>query len=103
MLSRDMERLEVNFEGVLDMEQVPQLLLVVDPRHEAIAVTEARQMGIPVVAIMSSDCDVRAVQKPVVLNDAHRQSVALALSELVNAYLDGKASYVPKAPAPKVA
>ncbi len=99
MLSRDMERLEVNFEGVLDMEQLPQLLLVVDPRHEMIAVTEARQAGIPVVAIMSSDCDVRAVTKPVVVNDAHRQSVALALGELVSAYLDGKASYVPKTPA----
>lgn len=106
MLGREMERLEVNFEGILDMEQLPQLLIVIDPRHEAIAVTEARQMGIPVVAIMSSDCDVRAVTKPVVVNDAHRQSVALALSELVDAYLDGKASYVPKAPvaaaAPKV-
>lgn len=101
MLSRDMERLESNFEGILEMEQTPQVLVVVDPRHEAIAVTEARQAGIPVVAIMSSDCDVRAVQKPVVLNDAHRQSVALALSELVDAYLDGKASFKPAAPAPK--
>ncbi len=101
MLSRDMERLESNFEGILEMEQTPQVLLVVDPRHEAIAVTEARQASIPVVAIMSSDCDVRAVQKPVVLNDAHRQSVALALSELVDAYLDGKASFKPVVPAPK--
>lgn len=94
MLSRDMERLQHNFEGILGMEQTPQVLLVVDPRHEAIAVTEARQAGIPVVAIMSSDCDVRAVTKPVVVNDAHRQSVALALKELVDAYLKGKASKV---------
>jgi small subunit ribosomal protein S2 len=100
MLSRDMERLEVNFEGILEMEQTPQLLVVVDPRHEAIAVTEARQAGIPVVAIMSSDCDVRLVQKPVVVNDAHRQSIALALGDLVDAYLEGKASFVPKTPQP---
>jgi len=103
MLSRDMERLEHNFEGILTTEQTPQVLLVVDPRHEAIAVTEARQAGIPVVAIMSSDCDVRAVTKPVIVNDAHRQSIALALGELVSAYLEGKATYVPKTAAPKPA
>ncbi len=105
MLGREMERLEHNFEGILASEQLPQVMLVVDPRHEAIAVEEARQAGIPTVAIMSSDCNVRGVTKPVVVNDALRASVALTLSMLLNAYTEGRAAYVPKtavAPRPVV-
>lgn len=104
ILSRDMERLEHSFEGVLEMTQLPQVVVVVDPRHEAIAVEEARQAKIPVVAIMSSDCDVRSAHMPIVVNDGQRQSVALVLQQLVNAYLEGRASYVPKVaqkPAPQ--
>ncbi|MDZ4285228.1 MAG: 30S ribosomal protein S2, partial [Patescibacteria group bacterium] len=62
---------------------------VVDPRHETTAVKEARDMGIPVVAIMSSDCDVRDIIKPVFVNDAQRASVSLALDELVEGYREG--------------
>ncbi len=104
MLGREMDRLEQNFSGILSMDALPQVLLVVDPRHDAIAVEEARQMGIPVVAIMSSDCNIRAVQKPVVLNDANRASVELALTELIEAYKEGRASVVVETPAvaPKV-
>lgn len=99
MLGREMDRLETNFGGMLEMEQTPHILVVVDPRYEAIAVAEARQSGIPVVGIMSSDCNMREVTKPVILNDAHRASVSLALSELLGAYVAGRATYVPKAPA----
>ncbi len=98
MLEREMVRLETSFEGILTMPQLPQVLVVVDPRHEAIAVEEARQMGIPVVAIMSSDCNVRQVTKAVVVNDAQRASITLALQELFAAYEAGLASYVPKQP-----
>jgi len=97
MLGREMDRLAHNFGGVLAMDHMPQILIVVDPRHEAIAVEEAHQARIPVVAIMSSDCNVRGVEKPVVVNDAHKASVSLALSELLAAYESGRALYVPKA------
>ena len=77
------------------MDRQPHILLVVDPRHDFIAVEEATDMGIPVIAIMSSDCDVSKVQKPVVLNDALTSSVALALDELTTAYLEGRKNYTP--------
>jgi small subunit ribosomal protein S2 len=92
MLSREIERLENNFNSILGIERTPDILLVVDPRHESIAVAEARQSGIPVVAIMSSDCNTDLVEKPVVVNDANRGSVALALAELVDAYAEGRAA-----------
>ena len=98
MLGREMDRLAHSFGGILTMEHLPQLIVVVDPRHEAIAVEEARQAHIPVVAIMSSDCDVRGVTKPVVVNDAHKASVSLALSELLSAYQSGRTLFVPKVP-----
>jgi small subunit ribosomal protein S2 len=96
MLGREMERLEHSFEGIVGMERAPDALLVLDPRHEAIAVAEAHQAGIPVVAIMSSDCNARDVEKPVVVNDAHKTSVALALSELLNAFTEGRSAHVAK-------
>ena len=71
------------------MERLPGVLVVVDPRHEATALREARQLGIPVVAIMSSDCTRDGVTKPVFVNDAHRASVTLALDELAAGYTDG--------------
>lgn len=98
MIGREIERLDHSFGGILGMEHVPHVLVVVDPRHEAIAVEEATQSGIPVVAVMSSDCNVRSVAKPVVVNDAHRASVTLALSELLGAYMKGKAAFVATKP-----
>ncbi len=96
VLQRDMDRLIQSFGGIRTLEQLPQVLVVVDPRHDFSAVEEARQAGIPVIAIMSSDCNVRGVDKPVVVNDSHRASVLFALSELMSAYTAGRALYVPK-------
>lgn len=100
MLDRDMERLAQNFEGIIGLEQLPHTLVVVDPRHDAIAVREARELGIPVVGIMNSDCNVREVTKPVIMNDAHRNSIMLALSHLLAAYDSGRAAFVPKQSVP---
>ena len=90
MLTREIEKLDFNFGGITKMERLPAALFVVDPRHEAIAVKEANDMNIPVIAIMSSDCDITRIAKPVVVNDSHKASVSLALDELANAYEEGK-------------
>ena len=92
LLSREMEKLSFNFGGIAQMERLPSALVVVDPRHDALAVREARDMQISVVAIMGSDCDSALIAKPVFLNDAHRASVSLALDELVAGYQGGRAA-----------
>ncbi len=97
MLAREADKLDHNFGGVVSMDRLPGVLVVVDPRHEAIAVREARHLSIPVVAIMSSDCNADMVDKPVFANDAHTASVALVLDELAAAYKEGAAAYVPEA------
>jgi len=72
------------------------VMVVVDPRHDEIAVTEASDKNIPVIAILSSDCDASKITHPVVANDSLQSSVSLLLTELADAYAQGKAAYVPK-------
>jgi small subunit ribosomal protein S2 len=71
-------------------------MVVVDPRHDEIAVAEALEKGIKVLAIMSSDCDASKINFPVVANDSLQTSVSLIINELVTALSEGKAAYVPK-------
>jgi small subunit ribosomal protein S2 len=95
VIGREVAKLEFNFGGIQKMEKAPHLLLVVDPKHDAIAVREAKDMKIPVIALMGSDCDASLVTTPVVLNDASHASVALVLEELTNAYLEGRKQFTP--------
>ncbi|MCA9361130.1 30S ribosomal protein S2 [Candidatus Kaiserbacteria bacterium] len=94
IIGREITKLQFNFGGITTMDKMPSFVLVVDPRHDSIAVQEANDMGIPVIAIMSSDCDTKKVTYPVVVNDAQKASINLALEELTNAYLEGNKSYV---------
>lgn len=96
VLGREKDKLTFNFGGIRDLEKTPDIMLVVDPRHDAIAVAEARELGIPVVAIMSSDNNMAKVTHPVLVNDALQASIAFVLDELIAAYMKGAAEYVPK-------
>lgn len=96
VISRELNKLTTNFGGIKTLERPADMMVVVDPRHDAIAVTEAAEVAMPIVGIMSSDSDLSKVTYPVVVNDALQSSVTLVLNELVDAYLAGKAKYVPK-------
>ncbi len=96
LLSRDLAKLNHNFLGISKLTKTPDFMVVVDPRHDAIAIKEAKHMGVPVIGIMSSDCNVADVTYPVLVNDALQGSVKLVLGELVEAFLEGKAAYTPK-------
>lgn len=99
VIGREIDKLTFNFGGIKQLENTPAMVVVVDPRHDQIAVTEANDCGVPVVAIMSSDNNVSKAQYPVVANDALQSSVQAIMTELVDAYLAGKATFVPKKPA----
>jgi len=101
VINREVEKLKFNFGGIATITRPVDLMVVVDPRHDAIAVREAKDLHIPVVAIMSSDCDVSLVDYPVIVNDTLQSSVAVVMSEFTKAYAAGKSEYVPK-PTPTV-
>jgi small subunit ribosomal protein S2 len=77
------------------MDRMPHALVIVDPRHDFIAVSEARELNIPIIAITGSDANLRLVTYPIVANDALQGSVSLILGELTEAYKAGKAEFVP--------
>ena len=101
LLSRDLTKLNYNFFGISKVTKTPDFMVVVDPRHDAIAIKEAQHMGVPVIGIMSSDCNVASVTYPVLVNDALQGSVKLVLEELTSAIAEGKAAFVPKPVAPR--
>jgi small subunit ribosomal protein S2 len=90
ILGREADKLTLYFGGIKELVKLPDLLIVVDPRHDHIAVREARDVKVPVVGIMSSDSNVSLVTYPIVVNDALQSSVATVLSELSAAYVRGR-------------
>jgi len=99
IIGREAAKLVHNFGGITTIERNPDLMLVIDPRHDHIATTEARDRGLPIIGVMSSDNDATLVTYPVVVNDSLQASVTLILEELMSAYEEGVATYVPKTPA----
>lgn len=100
VIGREATKLEFNFFGISKMTKMPDMMLVVDPRHDSIAVAEATEKRIPVMAVMSTDGDASLIAHPVVANDALQTSISLIVEELANAYAEGKAAFVPKEAAP---
>ncbi len=78
-----------NLEGMRDLEQLPAVLVVVDPKHEHIAVAEANKMRIPVIALLDTDCDPDTVDIPIPGNDDAMRSVRLLLEKLGDAVDEG--------------
>lgn len=101
VIGREVDKLEFNFGGIARIERNPDAMIVVDPRHDHVAVTEANDAKVPVIALMGSDCDLALVTKPILANDSHRKSVSMIMSEISAAYEEGRSRYVPKPVAPK--
>ena len=89
MIDREIDRLEERLEGIRNLAKRPDALVIVDTKHEAHATKEARQAGIPVIGIISSDCDLKDSAYPIVTNDASRAAISLVLGELAQAFESG--------------
>ena len=90
MMDREKTRLSERLDGITTLLKRPDTLLVVDTKHEKYAVKEAREHGIPIIAIMSSDCNVKDAAYPVIANDASRDTVKLLLADLTAAFKAGQ-------------
>ena len=84
------EKLMKNLSGIKDMKKLPSCMFVVDPRKEHIAVLEARNLGIPVVAIVDTNCDPDDADYVIPGNDDAIRAVKLIASKIADAVLEGK-------------
>jgi small subunit ribosomal protein S2 len=88
-LEREREKMSKNLEGIRDMGELPDALFVVDPKKEYIAVSEANKLGIPVIAIVDTNCDPELIDFPIPGNDDAIRAIRLFASRLADAYLAG--------------
>src|SRR6202047_843392 len=88
-LRREHDKLDRTLGGIRDMARVPSAIWVVDTKKEHIAVNEARKLGIPVVAILDTNCDPDEVNYPIPGNDDAIRSVALLTRVVADAVADG--------------
>jgi small subunit ribosomal protein S2 len=88
-LERERRKMDENLGGIREMEELPDALFVVDPKKESIAVAEANKLGIPVIAIVDTNCDPELIDFPIPGNDDAIRSIRLFASRIADAYLQG--------------
>ena len=98
-LCAEREKLLKNLGGIREMKKLPGALFVVDPRKERIAVTEARILGIPIVAIVDTNCDPDEIDYVIPGNDDAIRAVKLIAGKMADAVLEGKQGEQSEVPA----
>lgn len=88
-LSRELEKLEKNLAGIRDMGKLPAMVFVIDPKKEHIAIDEARRLGIPVCAVVDTNCDPDLVDFAVPANDDAIRSIRLFTAKIADACIEG--------------
>ena len=88
-LERERDKLERALGGIRDMGSTPDMMFVIDTNKEAIAVQEARRLGIPVIAVIDSNCDPDVVDYPTPGNDDAARAIALYCDLIAKAAIDG--------------
>jgi small subunit ribosomal protein S2 len=89
MRARELEKLERNLSGIAQMPRVPDAIFVVDVRREHIAVEEARRLGVPVIALVDTNCDPDLVDHPIPANDDALRSIKLITGIVADAVVEG--------------
>ncbi|MCL2665555.1 MAG: 30S ribosomal protein S2 [Defluviitaleaceae bacterium] len=89
-LMHEMEKLNKNIGGIKGMRRIPDLLFIVDPRKERIAIQEARILGVPIIAIVDTNCDPDEVDYVIPGNDDAIRAVKLIAGKLADAVIEAK-------------
>ena len=95
-LEEKIVKLNRYFDGIRDMDRVPDALFVVDLSKESIALAEARKIGIPIIGLVDTDCDPELVDFPVPGNDDAIRSIKLVAGRMADAVMDGRGQYEAK-------
>ena len=90
LLKKEMEKLEKNLGGIKDMEQLPGVMFIVDPKKERIAILEAKKLGIPVIGLIDTNCNPEDVDYAIPGNDDAIRAVSLIADCMANAVIEGR-------------
>ncbi len=88
LLTKQKAKLEKNLGGIKDMTELPGIIFVIDTRKEAIAIAEAKRLGIPVVAVVDTNCDPSDITYPIPGNDDAIRAISLFVEIIANAVID---------------
>ncbi|MDD2942503.1 MAG: 30S ribosomal protein S2 [bacterium] len=94
MMQKELEKLEFSIGGIREMTSLPSLIFVIDIRRENIAISEARRLDIPVVALVDTNCNPSEVDYPVPANDDGSRSIRLFSQAVANAVIRGRQKMV---------
>jgi small subunit ribosomal protein S2 len=89
-MERDREKLERSLGGIKNLDHLPDMLFVIDPKRERIAVAEANHLGIPVVAIADTNCDPDVLDYPIPGNDDATRAIRLITTRIADAVIAGR-------------
>ena len=90
LLKKEMEKLEKNLGGIKEMDKLPGVIFLVDPKKERIAILEAKKLNIPVVGIVDTNCNPEDLDYPIPGNDDAIRAVKLIADVMANAIIEGK-------------
>ncbi|MCQ2412833.1 MAG: 30S ribosomal protein S2 [Sphaerochaetaceae bacterium] len=88
LLTKQRTKLEKNLGGIKDMTELPGIIFIIDTRKESLAVTEAKKLGIPVVAVVDTNCDPTDITYPIPGNDDAIRAISLFVEIIANAVCD---------------
>ena len=91
-LQRELEKKEKVLSGIKNMAKLPDALFIIDPKREAIAVKEARKLGIPIFAVVDTNCNPDEIDFPVPGNDDAIRAIALFLNVMSSAIMEGQSA-----------
>jgi len=97
-LQRELDKKNKVLSGIKDMTRLPDAIFIVDPKRETIAVKEARRMGIPIFAIVDTNCDPEEIDYPIPGNDDAIRAIALFLEVMSRAIIEGQSGAVLEEP-----
>ncbi len=92
LINREINRLEIHLSGVRNMKRIPELLFVVDVSREDTAIHEANLLGVPVIAMVDTNCDPGGVDYVIPSNDDAIRAIKLMVAKIADAVIEGKAT-----------
>ncbi len=93
ILSRKIEKLQEQLGGIRNMKQVPDLLFVIDVRHEHTAIRESNILNVPVIALVDTNCDPTPIDYVIPANDDAIRAIKLIVAKMADAVIEGRAKY----------